>query len=46
MSPKLVFKTTGIHSNCYRLEVLVAYNTGTIVIRWIGTYAEYAKRKN
>ena len=35
-----------VKGNRYRLEVLVAYNTGIVVIRWIGTHAEYAKRKN
>jgi len=28
----------------YRLEVQVAYNTGIVVIRWLGTHAEYTKR--
>jgi mRNA interferase HigB len=35
-----------VKGNRYRLEVLVAYNTATVVIRWIGTHAEYTKRKN
>ena len=33
-----------IKGNRYRMETLVAYNTGTIVVRWIGTHAEYDKR--
>lgn len=28
----------------YGLEVRVAYNTGTVVVRWAGTHAEYTKR--
>jgi mRNA interferase HigB len=35
-----------VKGNRYRLEVLLAYNTGTLVIRWIGTHADYTKRKN
>ena len=35
-----------VKGNRYRLEVLVAYNAATVVIRWIGTHAEYTKRKN
>lgn len=35
-----------VKGNRYRLEVVVAYNTATVVIRWIGTHAEYTKRKN
>jgi mRNA interferase HigB len=30
----------------YRLETQVAYNSGVIVIRWVGTHAEYTKRVN
>jgi mRNA interferase HigB len=33
-----------VKGNRYRLEVQVAYNTGIVVIRWIGTHAEYTKR--
>ena len=33
-----------VKGNRYRLEVQVAYNTGVVVIRWIGTHAEYSKR--
>ena len=35
-----------VKGNRYRLEVLVSYNTGVIVIRWAGTHAEYSKRMN
>ena len=35
-----------VKGNRYRLEVLVAYNTGMVVVRWAGTHAEYTKRKN
>ena len=35
-----------VKGNRYRLEVLVSYNTGVIVIRWVGTHAEYSKRMN
>jgi len=37
----VIFNVKGDH---YRLEVQVAYNTGVIVIRWLGTHAEYTKR--
>lgn len=33
-----------IKGNRYRLEVRVAYNTGTVVVRWAGTHVEYMKR--
>jgi mRNA interferase HigB len=33
-----------VKGNRYRLEVLVAYATGVIVVRWIGTHAEYDAR--
>jgi mRNA interferase HigB len=33
-----------VKGNRYRLEALVAYNTSTVVVRWIGTHAEYTKR--
>lgn len=32
-----------VKGNRYRLEVLVAYKTGTVVIRKITTHAEYSK---
>ena len=37
----VIFNVKGNH---YRLEVLVAYNTGVVVIRWAGTHAKYTKR--
>ena len=37
----VIFNVKGNH---YRLEVRVAYNTGLVVVRWIGTHAEYTKR--
>ena len=33
-----------VKGNHYRLEVQVAYKTGVVVVRWIGTHAEYTKR--
>jgi mRNA interferase HigB len=33
-----------VKGNRYRLEVLVAYATGVVVVRWIGTHAEYDAR--
>lgn len=35
-----------VKGNRYRLELLIAYGTGTVVVRWIGTHAEYSKRAN
>ena len=35
-----------VKGNRYRLEVLVAYNTGTVVVRWVGTHADFTKRNN
>ena len=35
-----------IKGNRYRMEVGVAYNTGTVAVRWAGTHAEYTKRMN
>ena len=37
----VIFNVKGNH---YRLEVQVAYNGGIVVIRWVGTHAEYSKR--
>ena len=37
----VIFNVKGNH---YRLVVLVAYNTGVVVIRWAGTHAQYTKR--
>ena len=39
----VIFNVKGNH---YRLEVQVAYNAGLVVVRWIGTHAEYKKRSN
>lgn len=35
-----------VKGNRYWLEVQVAYNTGVVVVRWMGTHAEYTKRAN
>jgi mRNA interferase HigB len=37
----VIFNVKGNH---YRLEVQLAYQTGIVVIRWVGTHAEYTKR--
>jgi len=34
-----------VKGNRYRLEVLVAYKTGTVVVQRISTHAEYSKAK-
>jgi mRNA interferase HigB len=39
----VVFNVKG---NRYRLEVLVAFSTGVVVVRWAGTHAEYTRRGN
>jgi len=33
-----------VKGNDYRLEVMVAYKTGVVIVRWIGTHAEYNAR--
>jgi mRNA interferase HigB len=33
-----------VKGNAYRLEVSVAYRTGTVVVNWVGTHAEYDER--
>lgn len=33
-----------VKGNEYRLEVTCAYQTGVMVVRWIGTHAEYDER--
>lgn len=33
-----------VRGNAYRLEVAVAYRTGTVSIRWAGTHREYDER--
>ncbi len=35
-----------VKGNRYRLETRVAYNTGVVVVRWIGTHAEYSRRQD
>jgi mRNA interferase HigB len=37
----VIFNVKGNH---YRLEIQLAYKTGVVVIRWVGTHAEYTKR--
>lgn len=34
-----------IKGNSYRLAVQVQYRRGMVVIQWIGTHAEYSKKK-
>lgn len=34
-----------IKGNSYRLAVQVRYRNGLVVIEWIGTHAEYSKKK-
>jgi mRNA interferase HigB len=33
-----------VKGNDYRMEVLVAYQTGIVSVKWIGTHAEYDER--
>jgi mRNA interferase HigB len=33
-----------IKGNSYRLICTIAYNSGVVVVNWIGTHAEYDKR--
>lgn len=33
-----------VKGNDYRLEVSVAYQTSVVVVRWVGTHAEYDQR--
>lgn len=33
-----------IRGGHYRLEVLIAYNSGVLIIEWIGTHVEYMRR--
>lgn len=39
---KVIFNIKG---NSYRLVVQVRYRNGLVVIEWIGTHAEYSKKK-
>lgn len=34
-----------VRGNDYRLEVQVTLAVGVVVVKWIGTHAEYTKRK-
>lgn len=33
-----------VKGNDYRLEVTVAYKIGVVVVKWLGTHAEYDER--
>lgn len=33
-----------VRGNEYRLVTIVAYQSGVVVVEWIGTHAEYTKR--
>jgi mRNA interferase HigB len=33
-----------IKGNSYRLVTKIAYNTGVVLIKWIGTHSEYDKK--
>lgn len=35
-----------VRGNRYRMELQVAYNSGIVIVRWLGTHAEYTKRIN
>lgn len=35
-----------VKGNSYRLETLVLYNSGTVIVEWIGTHAAYSKRNS
>ena len=37
--------TFNVRGNEYRLEVRIALRTGIVLVRWMGTHAEYTKRK-
>jgi mRNA interferase HigB len=37
----IIFNVKG---NLYRLEVFVAYKTGKVLIKWLGTHAEYSRK--
>ena len=34
-----------VKGNKYRLATIIAYATQIVVVRWIGTHAEYSRRK-
>ena len=33
-----------VRGNNYRLETQIALNTGVVVVKWIGSHAEYSRR--
>jgi mRNA interferase HigB len=33
-----------VKGNDYRMEVVVAYRTGIVIVKWIGTHREYDER--
>lgn len=33
-----------VKGNRYRMEVQAAFNTGNIIVKWIGTHAEYTSK--
>lgn len=33
-----------VKGNRFRLETLIPYNTGVVIVRWIGTHAAYERR--
>ena len=33
-----------VKGNKYRMELQLAYNTGVVIVRWVGTHASYTKR--
>lgn len=33
-----------VKGNAYRLEVMCAFQTGVMVVKWVGTHAEYDER--
>lgn len=35
-----------VRGNDYRLETQIAFNAGVVMIRWIGTHAEYTHRNS
>lgn len=39
---RVIFNVKG---NSYRLVVLVRYQSGLVVVEWVGTHAEYDKKK-
>lgn len=39
---RVIFNIIG---NAYRLVVKIRYQNGLVVVEWVGTHAEYSKRK-